>query len=64
MERAEIAEDPEIDDETFHACLIDAMLTVEFEPPDGDDRVEIRYPFIFRPGGMQGDGEAVVVLGG
>ena len=62
VDRAEIAEDPEIRDETFHQCLLDAMLAVVFEPPGAEGRVEVVYPIIFqRPGTETMEGSATVV---
>jgi hypothetical protein len=49
VDRAEVLPDAEIDDATFHQCLVDAMLAVVFDPP-ASERVEVVYPIVFRPG--------------
>ncbi len=62
VDRCEVAEDPEIVDDTFHACLVDAMMAVEFEAPDDVERVEIVYPILFRLAGFEGTEVQEIVL--
>ena len=50
VERVDLAEGTDIDDEGMRECMQDAMYEMTFEPPKSGGRVQVTYPLVFEPG--------------
>jgi len=50
VERVDLGEGTDIDDEGMRECMQDAMYEMTFDPPKSGGRVQVTYPLVFEPG--------------